>query len=253
MKCPVRTRQTRPRGFTLIELLTVIAIIAILAALLFPAMAAVQRNMREGACMSNMHSIIQGIQMYKDDYRIYPDALFGVEYRSSGGNRAFATRLYPQYVKDAKVFTCPESPVKTPGDPVGPATLSGLVQPTNPATGGAYVTGVYNVYLAPFSSYDFQYIPSVNPTRTELRYTPKWSSGGPGIGDNPRQLIYKNPPDSTVVTTCLYHANLNSSGVPERGKNALVGFLSGRVQKIDAAKLAWPGEPGIPPWQVTPK
>jgi prepilin-type N-terminal cleavage/methylation domain-containing protein len=52
------------RGFTLIELLVVIAIIAILAAILLPALAAAKDRSKRAACKNNLHQLSVALQVY---------------------------------------------------------------------------------------------------------------------------------------------------------------------------------------------
>lgn len=219
----------RPRargGFTLVELLTVIAIIAILAAILFPVLGSMGERARSATCMSNIRVMCQALKIYHDDHHVYPDELY----------RA----LYPNYVKDEKQFNCPNSPAK--------------MTDRSPVTAANPITTAARAFPA-FDSYDFQWRNDLSSTTgpAEIHYTRFWTGTQPSLSADKRQLMFRDPPDTTVVTWCLYHTKPNASGAPSPNTMALVGFLSGRVQEIPAEKLANWTTPGQYPWQVQPK
>ncbi len=86
-------RPSRRRGFTLIELMVVMAIIAILAALLLPALAAAKERARTIGCLSNLKQIGLALTMYSEEHEDY---LIPVEYRRSysPGGEGWPTILY---------------------------------------------------------------------------------------------------------------------------------------------------------------
>ncbi len=64
--------RSRPPGFTLVELLTVIAIIAILMGLLFPAMGIVREQAKKAEAKTACTAIVAAVKAYNTEYGKYP-------------------------------------------------------------------------------------------------------------------------------------------------------------------------------------
>ncbi len=73
----IANRERSPGAFTLIELLVVISIIAILAAMLLPALTKAKQSAMTTECMSGMRQLGLGINLFADDHKqVYPPACF---------------------------------------------------------------------------------------------------------------------------------------------------------------------------------
>jgi prepilin-type N-terminal cleavage/methylation domain-containing protein/prepilin-type processing-associated H-X9-DG protein len=92
------------RGFTLIELLVVVAIIAVLAAILFPVFARARENARRASCLSNLKQLGIATMMYTQDYDEHYPVTF-IYWSSS--QLAWWPDLLQPYLKNRQVFICP--------------------------------------------------------------------------------------------------------------------------------------------------
>ena len=120
--CLLRTRQqSLNKGFTLIELLVVIAIIAILAALLLPALATSKERAHRIGCISNLKQLMMGSLMYASDFNgnFTAPSWFDTSGVSAtcdrSGSDDDASWLFPSYISSVGtqthpgVFDCPST------------------------------------------------------------------------------------------------------------------------------------------------
>jgi prepilin-type N-terminal cleavage/methylation domain-containing protein/prepilin-type processing-associated H-X9-DG protein len=94
------------RAFTLMELLVVIAIIAILAAMLLPALARAKEAGKRISCVHNLRQLDLAAQMYVSDNQ--------GNYPPRSETDRWPDKFYDNYGKNAKLLLCPSETTNTP-------------------------------------------------------------------------------------------------------------------------------------------
>lgn len=112
-----RERQAKlNNGFTVVELLVVLAILTLLAAIVFPAMLQARNRARSTQCISNLKQLATAASLYASDYEGRLPFAHGSPFAGSSGSEnssAHASLALQKYTTSTAVFVCPndrESP-----------------------------------------------------------------------------------------------------------------------------------------------
>jgi prepilin-type N-terminal cleavage/methylation domain-containing protein/prepilin-type processing-associated H-X9-DG protein len=138
----------KTRAFTLNELLTVIAILAVLAALILASLSSAKGQATATACRNNLDQIAKAMAVYTADFSEYPGTraspIYPPRNLDAQWEQIWDHRLLPYVLGNRTVFSCPAD-MTPPGWPPYPPTNSFL---TNYTYGyNAYGTGVQSSTL----------------------------------------------------------------------------------------------------------
>lgn len=243
----------RQGGFTVIEMLTVIAIIGVLAAIIFPVMASAKKKAKQTQCISNLHQIHVAVKAFQLDEHRYPDfiagpvvwrnnqGVIGPEYNSgqfisldntTGVIFGRSMSLFPEYIKSVSDLKCPLANMNADRIEYSPSNPAHIVQDPMFSAGlrswdDNGTPKPYFVYK--FSSYDYQKPKPLN--QDEIHYSIKWiDPQNLNDPDIERQLVWQSPPtDTTVITWCSYHRDFSGANVSDSSMD-LVLYLDGHVK-----------------------
>jgi prepilin-type N-terminal cleavage/methylation domain-containing protein/prepilin-type processing-associated H-X9-DG protein len=214
---PLRTARQRRRGFTLIELLVVIAIIAILAALLLPALTKAKLKAQSIACVSNLHQLDTAWVMYADDNN---------------------SVLVPNWILDGRAWIDgTKGDVSTPVGATNVAAIrEGLLFRYNPNVG---------VYLCPTATKG----PSTAPnTRVVRNYSLEGRMGGASDADHDQYGV----PSTVWVLGAAYPQYKKLSEILRPAPSEAMTFVDESIQTLDDGYFAVNYNNHATEWQNSP-
>ena len=264
-----KTATPRHGAFTLIEILVVLAIIGILAALLFPAFSRAQESARQTNCASNLNQIYIAVNQYYQDTRRYPDSL--VDLLPQDANYDDGTVEPPaapvsvpvakgtDYLKGGNdILRCPDDDLDVLHSSYGALVKS--VKASTPATlaamPGRYVFNYWGYQKNGFAlTSPAGVFAEVGSNASPLLRDPAtpYNQANPLANPIKYSLSNRYAPTSTIITHCVYHrpntannlalpTDLYDTTIPNSdgtGARDIILRLDGTAKAIDVSAPAW--------------
>jgi prepilin-type N-terminal cleavage/methylation domain-containing protein len=268
MKSPTGLIRKSHWGFTLIELLVVIAIIALLMAIMMPALQRVKEQARNSICRSNLKQYGLAARMYVDDYDgslpysfswLYQDGGGGCRWHDASKNLDSHPTLGGclwSYLKDQDIHLCPTFNLVV--KQMGCYRCKGSPIPIQPQYGysmNSYLNGDAWNYVPTQYHTAIKSIKKENNVKNPagvffFSEENSWAiSGLSGAGINDNNL--RSTPDCRTDCFATFHG---ASGGDFNQGLANAVFVDAHVQSVSAwpagntFKLSWPSGGTLPKW-----